>query len=119
MTDCNTEVKLSSKPKTVHEQQYEKLYKNIRLLCNVETRNKQIYVTLYNSNYFSYEFPYFDDHDVIYKVDNEDFYKNFKKTRKIKGDYNNSYKPIKFKTEFECLTYLKEIGIDEINKHNT
>jgi len=118
MIDYTKDVISSSKIKTVHEQQHEKLYENIRLLCNVETRQKQIYVTLFNSNYFSYEFPYFDDHDVIYKVDNDDFYKNFKKTRKIKGDYNNSYKPIKFKTEFECLSYLKTIGIEEVGPNN-
>jgi hypothetical protein len=118
MIDCKKDVKLSNEFKTVHEQMQDKLYKNVRLLCNVETRQKQIYVTLYNEKYFNYEYPYFDDHDLIYKVDNEDFYENFKKIRKIKRDYNNSYKPIKFKTEFECLKYLKSIGIDEVGPNN-
>ena len=118
MNNYSEDLELSSKTKTVHEQMQDKLYKNVKLLCDVETRNKQIYVTLFNSNYFKYEYPYFDDHDVIYKVDNDDFYKNFKQTRKIKRDYNNEYKPIKFKTEFECLKYLKSIGIEEINKYN-
>lgn len=92
--------------------------KNVTLLCNVETRIKQIHVTLFNQDYFNCELTYFDDHDITYKVSNEDFYENFKKIRKIKGDYNNTYKPIKFKTERECLIYLKSIGIDEINKFN-
>jgi len=118
MIDYSKDIILSREMKTVHEQMSDKLYENVRLLCNVETRNKQIYVSLFNYNYFNYEYPYFDDHDVIYKVDNEDFYKNFKKIRKIKGDYNNSYKPIKFKTELECLIYLKSIGIDEVSLNN-
>lgn len=83
------------------------------LLVNVETRcDDKIYVTLYNEKYFKFEF--FDDHDVIYKVKNEDFHKEFKKLKNVKGDYNNSYVPINFKSETECLEFLTSIGINEV-----
>lgn len=82
------------------------------LLANVETRSDQIYVTIYNEKYF--KFDMFDDHNVIYNINDDRFYQQFKKTKKIKGAYNNEYTPKYFKTENECLQFLKNIGIEEV-----
>lgn len=78
------------------------------LLYCMETRRGKIYVTLFHKRYFDEE--NFDDHDVVYKIDNK-FYKEFKETPYVKGSYNNEYNPVNFKTENECEVFLNSIGL--------
>lgn len=78
---------------------------------NIETRNK-IHVTLYNEKYL--KDLWHDDHDDIYILDNDDFNKEFKRYHYIEDDYNNSFNPINFTTEEECIKFLNSIGLSQL-----
>jgi hypothetical protein len=87
------------------------------LLYDIESRpfgnpNAKIYVCIFHQRYFKDE--YFDDHDIIYKIDNVKFYKEFKKLRYVKGGYNNEYRPVRFKTEEDCINFLDSIGLQRV-----
>ena len=87
------------------------------LQYDIETRpygdpNGKIYICLFHERYFRDD--YFDDHDTIYKIDNDKFYQEFKKLPYMKGGYNNEYTPIRFKTEEECNNFLNSIGLQRV-----
>ena len=84
---------------------------------DIETRpygdpNGKIYICLFHKKYFKDD--YFDDHDIIYKIDNDKFYQEFKKLPYVKGEYNNEYTPIRFETEEECNNFLNSIGLQRV-----
>jgi hypothetical protein len=84
---------------------------------DIETRpygdpNGKIYICLFHERHFRDD--YFDDHNTIYKIDNDKFYQEFKKLPYMKGGYNNEYAPIRFKTEEECNIFLNSIGLKRV-----
>jgi hypothetical protein len=42
------------------------------------------------------------------------FSQEFKKLPYMKGEYNNEYTPIRFKTEEECNNFLNSIGLQRV-----
>jgi hypothetical protein len=89
---------------------------NAVLLYDIDVRDsgsvKQIFVCFFNEMYFKYD--WFDDHDIIYKINKDKFYKEFKKLKHEKGEYNNEYVSLNFKTEDECRVFLNFIGFKSV-----
>lgn len=86
------------------------------LLYDIETRpygnaDGEIYVALFHKKYFTND--RFDDHDVVYNINDIQFYQEFKRVFNENG-YDNEFKPIKLKTESDCIKFLNSIGLEKV-----